>query len=65
MDDQRRKLMEQVDHDLNIPPKLKDIIDDDNDDLEPHFKEPEELLELFTVLEEKNLFLIQQTQDAE
>ena len=44
---------------------LNKLIDDDNFEYKIEFENPEDLLRNFTVLEEKNLFLIQQTQDAE
>jgi len=51
--------------DLNIPPELKEIIDDSDDDLPLRFNDPEELMEIFSTLEEKNLFLIKRCQDSE
>lgn len=46
--------------DVQIPPKLKDVIDDSDDDYPLFFEDTEELLEMFATLEEQNLFLIQQ-----
>jgi len=50
--------LEQLEADLNIPKELKEIIDDSDDDLEIGFESPEQLMEIFSHLEEKNLFLI-------
>ena len=44
--------------DLNIPPELKEIIEDSDDDLPLRFENPSDLMDIFTNLEEKNLFLI-------
>lgn len=52
-------------HNLNIPQKLKDIIDDTEDDYIVFFKTDSELMDIFENLEEKNLFLIQQGQENE
>ena len=41
------------------------IIDDSDEEYEVYFNEPEELLDIFGGLEEKNLFLIQQCQEQE
>lgn len=39
---------------------------DDDDDVEPiYFKEPSQLLQIFSALEERNLFLIQNSQETE
>jgi hypothetical protein len=54
-----------ADGDVQIPLKLKEVIDDSDDDYPLYFKETEELLEMFATLEEKNLFLIQQGQESE
>ena len=45
--------------------ELNKLIDDDNFEYEIEFKNPEDLLKNFTTLEEQNLYLIQDTQDAE
>ena len=54
---------------LNIPSELKVIIDDSESDDEKAmplmFTNPNELMELFTNLEEKNLFMITICQEAE
>ena len=49
---------EQLESELNIPKDLKYIIDDSDDDIGIGFSEPEELMEIFAHMEEKNLFLI-------
>lgn len=51
--------------DLNIPPELKEIIEDSDDDLPLRFENPSDLMDIFTNLEEKNLFLISRCQEAE
>jgi len=43
---------------LNIPQELKEIIEDSDDDLPLRFKDHNELMDIFSTLEEKNLFLI-------
>lgn len=53
------------DSEVQIPPKLRELIEDSDDDYPLYFKNPDQLLEMFAGLEEKNLFLIQQGQDAE
>lgn len=54
---------------LNIPSELKVIIDDSESDDEKAmplmFTDPNELMDLFTNLEEKNLFMITICQEAE
>lgn len=40
-------------------------MDDQDKVYENHFERPEQLMEIFEALEEKNLFLIQQVQDSE
>lgn len=52
-------------HNLNIPQKLREIIDDTEDDYRVFFKTDSELMDIFENLEEKNLFLIQQGQENE
>lgn len=51
--------------DLNIKQDIIDLIEDDTFKYEIAFKDPDDLITNFTTLEEKNLFLIQQTQEAE
>mmetsp|Transcript_36845 Transcript_36845/g.36474 ORF Transcript_36845/g.36474 Transcript_36845/m.36474 type:complete len:326 (+) Transcript_36845:315-1292(+) len=50
---------------LNIKKEIIDLIEDDTFKYEIAFENPDDLIENFTTLEEKNLFLIQQTQEAE
>ena len=45
--------------------KLHEIIENNTIEYTLEFKTPEDLLKNFDLLEEKNLFLIQQTQEAE
>ena len=47
-------------NDVQIPPKLKDVIEESDDEYPLTFRDPDQLLEMFSTLEEKNLFLIQQ-----
>lgn len=56
---------ESLEAELNIPPELKDVIEDSDDELPLRFNEPTELMEIFSVLEEKNLNLIERCQDSE
>jgi hypothetical protein len=42
-----------------------DSVEEFDDDFEMYFKTPQQLVELFNDLEERNLFLISTTQDAE
>jgi hypothetical protein len=57
--------IESLEAELNIPNELKDIINDSDDDLPLRFNDPSDLMEIFSVLEEKNLFLIKRCQDSE
>jgi len=54
---------------LNIPPELRAIIDDPEEDesisMPLRFSDPDELMEIFTTLEEQNLFMIKLCQDVE
>ena len=44
---------------MQIPSKLREVIEDPDEDYELEFFEnPDQLLEMFAILEEKNLFLI-------
>lgn len=45
--------------------EIQELIEDDNFNYKLDFKAPDDLLKSFELLEEKNLFLIQQTQEAE
>ncbi len=49
----------------NLKQEIIDLIEDDTFDYKIGFKDSEDLIANFTTLEEKNLFLIQQTQEAE
>ena len=49
-----------VKNELNIPNKLREIIDDNDDNYKVPFEKANELMDIFENLEEKNLFLIQQ-----
>ena len=54
-------LAEQLDNDLNIPQELRDIIEDSEDEetaMPLRFNDPDELSEIFSTLEEQNLFMI-------
>ena len=53
------------DNDVQIPAELRDVIEESDDEYPLHFEEPDQLIEMFSTLEEKNLFLIQQGQEAE
>lgn len=61
---QKPKKKDNLLDDLNIKKEINDLIDDD-DKYEIPFKTSDDLISNFTTLEEKNLFLIQQTQEAE
>ena len=52
--------MNDVKNELNIPNKLREIIDDNDDNYKVPFEKANELMDIFENLEEKNLFLIQQ-----
>ena len=45
-------------NDVQIPSKLKEVIEESDEEYPIHFENPDELLEIFSILEEKNLFLI-------
>eukprot|EP00941_MAST-03F_sp_MAST-3F-sp1_P005614 g5614.t1 len=48
------------------PPELdEEELDSSDEDLPMYFKEPQQLLDIFTALEESNLFLIQNSQETE
>ena len=53
--------------DLQIDDKLLELIEDPDEDAEypVPFKNPDELMKIFTELEDQNLFLINQSQDNE
>jgi hypothetical protein len=46
-------------NDVQIPTKLKEVIEESDEEYPLFFEDPDELLEIFSILEEKNLFLIQ------
>lgn len=50
---------------MAIPKDLREVIEDSDDDYPLFFAEPDQLLEIFSTLEEQNLFLIQQSQEIE
>jgi len=47
------------------PQELRDLVEDSTNKYKLEFKTSSDLLKNFELLEEKNLFLIQQTQEAE
>jgi hypothetical protein len=49
------QLMQNELEDLNIPPSLIDIIEDEAAVQPPQFADSDELMEIFTVMEEQNL----------
>ena len=53
--------------DLQIDDKLLELIEDPDEDAEypVPFESPDELMKIFTELEDRNLFLINQSQDNE
>ena len=57
--------IESLEAQLNMPQELKEIIEDSDDELPLRFNDPSDLMEIFNVLEEKNLFLIKRCQDSE
>lgn len=57
--------IENMEAELNIPQELREIIEDNDDNMPLRFNDPSELMEFFSVLEEKNLFLIKRCQDSE
>ncbi len=52
-------------NDVQIPKDLREVIEDSDNEYELYFRDPGQLMDIFSNLEEKNLFLIQQSQDAE
>lgn len=54
-----------TDNEVNIPAQLKDVIEESDDEYPLNFQNSEDLLEIFGILEEGNLFLIQQGQESE
>jgi len=55
----RASISEAIDAELSIPPELREIIDDSDDDPPLKFKNHNELMEIFATLEENNLLEIQ------
>lgn len=51
--------MKNDENEVQIPAKLREVIDESDEEYPLHFNKPDELLEIFATLEEKNLFLIQ------
>lgn len=52
--------------DIPPPPSLENVqLDEQEEDLPMYFQQPQQLLEIFTTLEEQNLFLIQNSQHME
>jgi hypothetical protein len=45
-------------NDVQIPNKLKEVIEESDDEYPLYLDETDQLLEIFSTLEEKNLFLI-------
>lgn len=54
-----------IEAELNIPPELKDIVKDKDNDFYLRFTDTEELNAIFTTLEENNLLEIQRMQESE
>lgn len=50
--------MKNDESEVQIPPKLKEVIEESDDEYPINFKDSDQLLEIFSTLEEKNLFLI-------
>ena len=53
------------DNQVAIPKDLREVIEDSDDEYALFFEQPDKLLEIFSNLEEQNLFLIQQSQEIE
>lgn len=47
-----------IEADLNIPPELREIVDDSDDDFPLRFNDHSELIDIFSTLEENNLLEI-------
>ena len=54
-----------IEADPNIPPELREIVDDSDDDFPLRFKDHNELIDIFSTLEENNLLEIQRMQESE
>lgn len=50
---------------MDLPKGLLELIEDSDDDFEMYFKNPEQIQDYFQILEEKNQFLIRNTQELE
>ena len=57
--------IENLEQELNIPPSLKEIIDDSDDDLPLIFETTDQLMEILDVKEDENLVLINRCQESE
>ena len=60
--------IDNLDNDLNIEQELRDIIEDSEDEetaMPLRFTDPNELMEILSTLEEKNLFMIELCQNVE
>ena len=51
--------------DLNIPAELREIVDDSDNEFPLRFEQQDELMDIFTTLEENNLLEIQRMQESE
>ncbi|EGR31434.1 hypothetical protein IMG5_109730 [Ichthyophthirius multifiliis] len=49
----------------NLKPEIQQLLNESDEEFEPYFKRPEQLDKIFIDLQEKNLSLIQNTQDLE
>jgi hypothetical protein len=54
-----------IEADLNIPQELREIVDDSDDDFPLRFKDHNDLIDIFSTLEENNLLEIQRMQESE
>ena len=65
----QQKENDALEAELNIPPELKAIIDDPEQDdsisMPLRFTDPDDLMEIFSTLEEQNLFMIEHCQYGE
>lgn len=52
-------------NDVQIPKDLREVIEDSDNEYDLGFRDPEELMKIFTELEEKNLNLIEDCQEVE
>lgn len=56
--DAQKQAQANLEADLNIPEELRDIVDDSDDDFPLRFKDHNELIDIFSTLEENNLLEI-------